>query len=44
MARLMIVRTAKDNSAISTFEAYNDTGGEVFNVKRGGEPPARVVK
>ena len=43
-ARLMIIRTTKDNPAISSFEAYNDTTGEVFNVPVGGVPPARVGK
>ena len=43
-ARLMIKQTSTGNPAISSFEAYNDTSGEVFNVPRGGVPPARVGK
>ena len=43
-ARLMMMRTTKDNPAIRSFEAYNDTTGEVFNVPVGGAPPARVGK
>ncbi len=43
-ARLMIVRTAKGTPAISSFEAYSDMTGEVFNVPTGGVPPARVGK
>ena len=43
-ARLAIMRTAKDNPAISSFEAYNDTTGEVFNVPAGRMPPARAGK
>ncbi|MEI6234380.1 MAG: discoidin domain-containing protein [Planctomycetota bacterium] len=43
-ARLSIVRTNKDNPAIGTFEAYNDTSGEVLNVPLGGVAPARVGK
>jgi formylglycine-generating enzyme required for sulfatase activity len=41
-ARLMIVRTEKGNPAISAFDAYNDTTGEVFNVPVGGVPPGRA--
>jgi hypothetical protein len=43
-ARLMIRKTTKDNPSIGSFEAYNDTTGEVFNVARGGVPPARAGK
>ena len=43
-ARLMIRKTTKDNPSIGSFEAYNDTTGEVFNVARGGVPAARAGK
>jgi hypothetical protein len=43
-ARLMILKTVKDNPGIVEFEAYNDTTGEVFNVAAGGVPPARLGK
>jgi hypothetical protein len=42
--RLMIMRTTKGNPAISSFEAYNDTTGEILNVPVGGMPPARAGK
>ena len=42
--RLMIMRTTKDNPAIISFEAYNDTTGEVFNVPVGSMPPVRDGK
>jgi hypothetical protein len=41
---LLIVRTAKDNPAIGSFEAYDDTTGEVLNVPVGGVAPGRVGK
>ena len=41
-ARVRVIRTAKGAAAIGTFEAYNDTSGEVFSVPRGGWPPGRA--
>ena len=41
-ARLIVLRTAKGSPAISGFDAYNDTTGDVFNIPRGGTPPMRV--
>ncbi|MCY3019437.1 MAG: discoidin domain-containing protein [Planctomycetota bacterium] len=43
-ARLVIVRTIKGNPVITSFEAYNDTTGEVFSVPVGGVPPGRTGK
>jgi len=43
-ARLFIMRTTGGNPAICSFEAYNDTTGEVFNVPVGGVPPTRPGK
>ena len=43
-ARLLIKRTKNGNPAISSFEAYNDRAGEVFNVARGNVPPERPRK
>ena len=43
-ARLMIVRTTKDQPAITTFEAYHDPSGEAVNVPVGGVTPGRAGK
>ena len=43
-ARLMILRTTQGNPSIGSFEAYNDTTGEVFNVLAGKVAPARIGK
>jgi hypothetical protein len=43
-ARMLIMRTAAGNPALSSFRAYNDTTGEVINVPVGKMPPARVGK
>lgn len=43
-ARLLIMKTEKGNPAITAFEAYNDTSGEVFNVARGGTAPGAPGK
>jgi len=43
-ARLVVVKTTEGNPSIRSFEAYNDTTGEVFNVARGGVPPSRPGK
>jgi len=42
--RLLIKTTTEGKPLIKSFEAYNDTAGEVFNVARGGVPPTRVGK
>ena len=43
-ARLLILATNKGNPDIAEFAAYNDTTGEVFNVKKGESPKGRVGK
>lgn len=43
-ARLSILRTIRDNPSIASFEAFNDTSGEVFNVPVGGVAPGRPGK
>ena len=42
--RLLVLATRSGNPGIAEFAAYNDTSGEVFNVSRGGMPPARAGK
>jgi len=43
-ARLLILATTSGNPNIAEFAAYNDTTGEVINVKKGGSPTGRVGK
>ncbi len=43
-ARLLIKQTTKDNPAIGSFEAYNDTAGLILNAARGSNVPGNVGK
>ena len=43
-ARVLVIRANNDKFALSAFEAYNDSPGEVLNVPMGGVPPNRVGK
>jgi sulfatase modifying factor 1 len=43
-ARLSILKTAAGGSKVTSFEAYNDTAGEVYNAMTGGKPSSHVGK
>lgn len=40
-ARLRLLQTSGGEPKVATFEAYDDTTGDVFNVARGQDPPPR---